>query len=290
MAFLTGLHLSLFFYTILHLSPTCKSANKYGPVRFGRYNILNCSPTNATHLSHLLKSVNSAVYSAINDTERNTPSGAYNTFFNDITYSTFVHDILTMTITGRALGEQGSPIFWCVQGLNEIRYVDRNSGSLNDMWTRCEQHPRNVLQGMHGSSFIVVCPQFFTLQISDRPPEEHCLRVRHNRFKGNGYEMGFFRMWLVLSELVQYYVYAYTGSETDVFDVNKATWLGGKASTRNTANYVYYVASIYGNCTDFPILPVARPPEREFLAVPDNSTSEIGAGIVPDVQNVTVST
>ena len=115
----------------------------------------------------------------------------------------------------------------------------------------------------------------------------------------------------MLHELVQFYVYAMTGAETGVQDVNKAALLGGKASTRNAANYVYYVASklgmiplpkalvvlsrlnsidIYGNCTEFPILPVPRPPEREFLAIPDNSTNKLGATTVPDVQNVTIST
>ena len=148
-----------------------------------------------------------------------------------------------MTMTGIALDEQGSPIFWCVQGPGEIQYQDRHSGETGDMYTRCQQHPGGLLQGMHGTSFIVVCPQFYTLPITDSPPEEKCLTVNHDRFKGNGWEMGFFRMWLVLQELVQFYLYAITGSETSVQDVNQAIWLGAKASTRNARNYLYYVAS-----------------------------------------------
>ena len=79
--------------------------------------------------------------------------------------------------------------------------------------------------------------------------------MEHNRFKGNGWEIAFFRMWLVLNELVQYYIYAITGSETVVEDVNRATWLEGKASTRNAKNYIYYVASKSSN---IPILPSRR--------------------------------
>lgn len=146
-------------------------------------------------------------------------------------------------MTGISLDAQGSPIFWCVQGTGEIQYKDRHTRETGDMYTRCQQHPEGLLQGMHGTSFIVVCPQFYTLPITDSPPAEKCLTVKHNRFKGNGWEMGFFRMWLVLQELVQFYLYTITGSETSEQDVNKATWLGAEASTRNARNYVYYVAS-----------------------------------------------
>ena len=274
MAFLNWHHLSLLFCTLLNLSTTSKDDSKFplhsrrileptplstpdsfGGIKYGRYSIVNCSPPNATHLSHILESLKSTVRYAVDDTLRIHPSAAYATFFNDVYYASFVRDILTLTTTGLALDEQGSPIFWCVQGLGELRYQDRHSGQTGDMYTRCQQHPGSVLQGMHGTPYIAVCPQFYTLPITDSPPEEKCLAVEHNRFKGNGWEIAFFRMWLVLNELVQYYIYAITGSETVVEDVNRATWLEGKASTRNAKNYIYYVASKSSN---IPILPSRR--------------------------------
>ena len=215
----------------------------FGGIKSGRYYIVNCHPSNATHLSNLIQSLKSVVSSAMTDTERVHPGAAYNTFFNDISYSKFVHGILGMTTTGISIDPQGSPIFWCVQGPGEIRYKVRHTGETGDMYTRCQKHPESLLQGMHGTAFIVVCPLFYTLPIADSPPAEKCLSVKYNRFKGNGWELRFFRMWLVLHELVQFYVYAMTGAETHVQDVNKATLLGGQASTRNAENYVYYVAS-----------------------------------------------
>lgn len=74
--------------------------------------------------------------------------------------------------------------------------------------------------------------------------------MRNTKFKDNGARLALFRVWLVLHELVQFYLYFLTGSETEVLDINDAVALGGKASARNTRNYIYYAASKF-----FPLLP-----------------------------------
>ena len=88
----------------------------------------------------------------------------------------------------------------------------------------------------------------------------YCPLVRNTKFKDNGARLALFRIWLVMQELVQFYLYFLTGSETEVLDINEAMALGGKASTRNTQNYIYYAAS---KC--FPLLlPHRFRPTRPF--------------------------
>lgn len=69
--------------------------------------------------------------------------------------------------------------------------------------------------------------------------------MRNTKFSGTGANLALFRIWLLLQDLVQFYLYFITGSETEVADINDAIALGGKASARNFPNYVYYAASTY---------------------------------------------
>ena len=71
----------------------------------------------------------------------------------------------------------------------------------------------------------------------------YCPLVRNTKFKDNGARLALFRVWLVMQELVQFYLYFLTGSETEVLDINEAMALGGEPSSRNTRNYIYYAAS-----------------------------------------------
>ena len=93
-------------------------------------------------------------------------------------------------------------------------------------------------------------------------------------------------MWILLEEIVHYYVYMTTQRELDIYDIRACARLNGKDASQNPHNYLFYVASmfsslssldirrvngalkgLYGNCTDFPPLPTSRPDERELLGV-----------------------
>ena len=143
------------------------------------------------------------------------------------------------------MDQQGSPAFFCTTGLGQIHYIDKNTKKPGDVYARCMQSPNTMMEIMHGSPYIIVCPRFFTRGVPAVPPPHTCLEV--NRFKtqflGNGELAIAYQMWVLLEEIAHYYIYMTTGSELDIYNVNTCAQLNGKDSSQNAHNYLYYVAS-----------------------------------------------
>ena len=90
-----------------------------------------------------------------------------------------------------------------------------------------------------------------TSNIVSVPPPNTCLTVNQstNRFNGNGQNVWLFKMWILLEDIVYYYLFTTTGTQAFTLanrnDPNKCFRLGAEASSLNAFNYVYYAASEY---------------------------------------------
>jgi len=143
------------------------------------------------------------------------------------------------------MDQQGSPAFFCTTAAGQVTPVDKNTGQSADVYSRCVENPTLMMYIMHGTPYIVVCPNFFTIGLRALPPPNACLQL--NRFKtqyeGNGDSVVHFQMWVLLEELAHYYIYMTTQRELDIYNVLTCVRMNGEDSSQNPHNYLYYVAS-----------------------------------------------
>ena len=161
----------------------------------------------------------------------------------------------------------GAPIFACLDGAGELFYDDADSGQKFDAFKQCQQDPSLASFTIANSSYIVICPSFFTasptqgIQQSGYPtsvpaPEQalaatDCLKVNAltDDFIGTGTSLTMSMPWLLLEEIANYYIFAttkVTGSMANgTYDVNLCVGLNSRQCVQNAHNFVYYVASEY---------------------------------------------
>ncbi|KAL8993280.1 MAG: hypothetical protein Q9169_006464 [Polycauliona sp. 2 TL-2023] len=293
---MTPLHLSLTLLIIISTtlttaliprSPqTSPTPQNWEVVKFGRYNIVGCSSQNTETLQTLLSTLQTIIQPAIQDADSSltatTPSPAFSTFFhNPLIAASTVSRILTDISTGRSAYPpsdallrsnglhplvNGNPTFICITepGLN----LGRSDGPEPDLdgYDLCQKDgPALVMDHFVETQYINVCPSFFTIGIPPLPPKNHCLRVNRilNRFQGSGAVMSHFQIWVLLEEIVGYYMGGwkgvgvkdfgyYEGRGEGISHINDCMALPAKKAIRNEMSFVYYVASLYGNCTAFP--------------------------------------
>ncbi|KAF6226169.1 hypothetical protein HO133_009035 [Letharia lupina] len=261
-----------------------KRQGSFDITRSGRYTIANCGNRDAAGLVNLLETLWAILQPSIRDSSLpiSPPSPAFRTFFHSATNAPYVRQLLTNVTTGVSLyppeqpfHQTGSPLFICATGVGQI--VGKRGGI--DYYYQCLLDPYNSFIAIGGTPYIVVCPYLFSSGVPDSPPADTCLTVNTsvNRFRGMGLDFAKFKVWALLEGILRYYIYATTGS-SGIFatDVNKCVRLGSRQMVENPSNYVYYTASIYGQCRDFPDLsePRRRPLENTTLPDPIHADDE----------------
>ena len=108
-----------------------------------------------------------------------------------------------------------------------------------DLFTYCQHDP---LTRIINFGVIILCPQFWNIR--DFTTHSNCLTV--NKYQQNFYQEGYGMMtakiWLLLDELVEFYIPEYD-LEKVVYEANDCLRLIGRDAVKNPANYVYYLAS-----------------------------------------------
>lgn len=252
-----------------------KRQGSYDITRSGRYTIVNCGNPDAARLARLLDSLWTVLQPSIRDASLIEPSPAFRTFFNYADNAPYVTQLLENVTTGVSLyppeqpfGQTGSPLLICATGGGQI--VGKRDGI--DYYYQCLLDPYDNFIALSGTPYIVVCPYLFSSTIPDSPPGDSCLTINTsiNRFRGIGFDFTKFKVWTLLEAIVRYYIYATTGSlGSFATEVNRCVRLGASQSMQNPSNYVYYAASIYGHCRDFPDLSVPRRRLLENTTLPD---------------------
>ncbi|KAL8838438.1 MAG: hypothetical protein Q9176_005107 [Flavoplaca citrina] len=207
------------------------------------------------------------------------PSAAYTTFFKDAKNMPFVRDMFVRVIQGNSLlpGDQstfsqgGSPVIWSLTQRGEFRsglppeeLVDRYDSCLK------EQVDGVTAAWLYGSPYIFLCPSFWEAPppivfggippaSANGVPASNCLGLsrRGTLFNPSEPSKGAvliqYRMWILLEELLHYYVQLSTGiPAADNLPVNNVFRLSAFDSLYTVQTYLYYAASIYGGCNKFP--------------------------------------
>lgn len=227
-------------------------------VHNGAYSITNCPTTYSSQIVSALDNLRVALDLAVSDVKASSyaPSRAFQTFFKDPSYTPFVSAILTNISSGNSMSppnsySNGAPLFTCVTRTGQLSYERRTmSGAkvISDAYTTCV-HSLNVpIFLLIGTMYIVVCSNLWRDQFKVSIPARNCPSVNTaiNRFRGSGASLGRYLPWLLLEELVHYYLAATNaGAEPlpNIFDVNKCARLGAEQSSRNAHSYIFYAAS-----------------------------------------------
>ena len=220
-------------------------------VQSGEYSVTNCK-SNTFPVVHLLDQLYDALQPVIADAKSPNPGPAFRAFFKDPVYGPFVTTILTNVTTGVPLTPpslysfNGGVSFVCVDDKHQFTFTLNGP---RDAYTDCQAAPNRVSFYVvfdPPKPYIILCPSFFTT-LAPVPPPDTCLSVSTylNRFQGNGEALRKYQMWVLLSGILQYYIYASQRSlhASAAVDVNKCFRLAANRSILNAANYVFYVAS-----------------------------------------------
>lgn len=115
-----------------------------------------------------------------------------------------------------------------------------------DAYTQCrgrsEQLPLFIQPNGYG---IVLCPGFFNHAAIPSDSSSLCLTVdpHFDRFSHDGRNLITYRIWLLLHELVAFYVQALEGEILDIQGVNGCETMLARDAVRNPWNFVFYVIS-----------------------------------------------
>ena len=121
-------------------------------------------------------------------------------------------------------------------------------GKQGDAHAACEQSPVNAF-GVFGSKYlkntIVLCPAFWSYPTIPPPSNVNCLTVDplFDRFRESGKRLINYQLWVIMHELAHNYVYARSGSLSELSSVNDCVSLAASSAVNNAQNYVFYAAS-----------------------------------------------
>lgn len=278
------IHFCVFFNASRSQSHLQERQGRYDITHSGRYTIVNCGSSNAAVLVSLLDDLWILLQPSISDAALTVPSPAFDTFFRSVNSAAYVEQLLRNVTAGIALyppaqkfHQTGSPLLICVTSGEEV--VGQRSGI--DYYYQCLLNPDDTFSIIRGTPYIVVCPNLFSSSVADVPPARTCLPVDtdRNRFFERGQYFANFKVWKLLESILRYYLYATVGSSVDFArEVNRCVMLRAGRMVRNPSNYVYYAASIYGQCTEFPYIPVPRRRPLENSTLLTNVTHESDGG------------
>ncbi|KAI4087190.1 MAG: hypothetical protein LQ339_008945 [Xanthoria mediterranea] len=223
----------------------------------GNYHFVNCGDDITQSLTKVLTTLLDALNPALKDaqTSHSHPTGAYEIFFKGPQNAAFVATVIQNITTGPAMyppgaHTTGSPTFICPKkGDMNVRSPD---GRVGDAYTQC-------IESSTAARYLGPTPGSSSAPSSSpNRPSPRAIAAR---------PVWQNQMWIFFHEMVHYYLYAqpgYVNFLPEVYNINHAWALSAKDSLRNSENFVFYAATVYANCTDWPVL--LRDNERELMA------------------------
>ncbi len=216
-------------------------------VQIGPYYVQNCKSNNK-NITTLLNTLRHTLQPVLTDLRSTTSSDAYNTFFKDITHAPYVQRVFSNITEGVSVSpEPGTqpwaPRFVCVDGQDQVTFSENYDRV--DAFTRCHDLGEAPAYILLATPYIVICPAFFTQAAIPVQSTASCLTVdsHRNKFVQDGKSLIKYQLWLILHELVHYYVYSIEEDTIDIYGINFCLALPGRSAVLNAQSYVYYVAS-----------------------------------------------
>lgn len=167
--------------------------------------------------------------------------------FQDAAYAPYVRKVFSnITIGASVPPEPGRssvpPIFICVDDRHQVTYLE--NGILQDAYTSYRTHDWAALALLKRPE-ILISPLFFTYPAIPLQSTANCLTVnpRLKYFVQNGLSLVKYQLWIILHELVHYYVWSTKEFHRDVYAINRCLDLLSRDAVVNAQSYVYYAAS-----------------------------------------------
>ena len=142
-------------------------------------------------------------------------------------------------------GASEPPIFYCVDGRDQVIFNVTNSNQQVDVFTRCQTYVGISAIALVGTPYIVICPAFFNRPVVPTKSPANCFTIdpQSNRYASDGRISINYQVWHIMHELVLYYVYSTKQKRVDVYPVNACVDLPGRYAVLNPQSYIYYAAS-----------------------------------------------
>ncbi|KAL8668735.1 MAG: hypothetical protein Q9168_006647 [Polycauliona sp. 1 TL-2023] len=227
-------------------------------------------------MEKLLENLFDHLEPAKQDISKSRPSKAYTTWFGDTSPQTksFVRDILTNITEGPSrlpegpdYSQGGSPVFWALTEVGEFASTGHGDFYQNICLGANKTATAKLLVD---SPYILICPFFWDARApqmyGNLPPApfgskaaRNCLKVNKatNQFildDAQHYGGGLiqYRMWVMMEELLHYYINLSRGDSNDIQNANLLRRWPLKIRLETTQSYMYYAASLFGKCKLFP--------------------------------------
>ena len=216
-------------------------------VQIGPYFVQNCKSKNQ-NITFLLNSLRTVLRPVITDLGSSPASDAYATFFKDVSYASYVRDIFTNITIGASVPPEPhlgsfSPNIICIDGRDQVAW-DQNNKRV-DAYDRCAAGIEVGAIALLKTPYILICPKFFNHPALPVKSTTSCYALDSNRkwFLDIGISLTKYQIWLLIHELVHYYVWTTKQQHLDVYNINRCLLLPGSSAVMNPQSYVYYAAS-----------------------------------------------
>ncbi|KAK3170321.1 hypothetical protein OEA41_009708 [Lepraria neglecta] len=232
-------------------------------VKAGNYNILFCGNLTTT-VRESLQLLWSNLGTINTDAETGTSSPAYQAFFKDNDYTSFVEQMLTNITNGASLQKAGqnsaeAPTLACLTGPGIA--TEETSAGERDLYEICSGNSKYAAFYRSSTNWIFLCPAFFSYEqqtiTTSSPASQYCPNVVDNYFVQE-YWMNLVQsqMYLLMHEILHFYLdsapYPSHDSSHEVTDINVAFNVAAGDAISNPESYVIYAAMVSGGCTNYP--------------------------------------
>ena len=183
------------------------------------------------------------------ETHYGTESALYQAFFKSSYYEIIVEGVLRRVSIGAPIAldptEQLSvPTLVCA--LRPDTVIAHEAGQDYDIYGICRENPTWTVMYYPGTSNIFICPIFFLMPTQLAVGNCPTVNRTTNLFEGNFSAFWQSQMYILLHEIVHFYLGAMVSDSVDeVMDWNDAFSLPPTNATFNALNYVLFVASKY---------------------------------------------
>ena len=200
-------------------------------------------------MATLLSSLGLMLQPAIEDLGSSSASGAYVTFFKDVSYAPYVREVFTNITGGASIVPSPDtpplvPTFVCIDGRDQVSYSLNKA--LIDAYDRCQSSGYVTAVALLGTPYLLICPKFFNKPSVPVKTPTSCLSVdpSGSRFLQSGTSQVEYQIWYIIHELVHYYIWPTKREKVDIYDVNKCVELPGHRAVLNPTSYEYYASSM----------------------------------------------
>ena len=231
--------------------PRLVSVSNTTSVKVGNYNVAFCDNLTTTVREDL-----QLLWENLLGVEKATDAGianpAFQAFFKDNQYETFIQQMFVNITNGNALPKPElstpeAPTIACLTGPGEA--TENTTAGVRDLFEICSGNPKYAAFYRAQSNWIFLCPEFFNFpQQTPQPASQYCPNVEDNYFV-QAYWMNLVQnqMYILMHEILHYYLdsapYPSTDAVTEVTDINVAFNLAALDAVSNAESYVIYDAS-----------------------------------------------